>query len=360
MRSSPPPPPQPYAFRMISSKRSPRERLTILDVGHGNCSVLEDSEGVVVVDAGEKGAGLVLFLLEQGISHVDTLILSHADKDHIAGALQLMSEPAVSVGEVRLNSDAQKGSAIWKLLRIALEDAAQRGCSVVVGLHASMSGRFDKGDVRVEVLAPRLADALSGVGAHPASGGPRMTGNSLSAVIRLSRDGEPIALLPGDIDISGLASLVGRSQPGALTAPIAVFPHHGGLPGASSPEALRGFAQMFCRAVQPEHVVFSIGRGRHATPRPEIVDAIRSELDTPHIACTQLSKRCAALAIGSSHHIAPVFARGRASGTCCAGSLVVTTATDPVVNPHASHVSFVLGLVEKPLCMRPEPTAEPP
>ena len=63
--------------------------LYLLDVGHGNSSVLVDTKGTVVVDAGPK-TGLLDFLTSHEIHEIDVLLLSHADRDHIGGAMALL------------------------------------------------------------------------------------------------------------------------------------------------------------------------------------------------------------------------------------------------------------------------------
>ena len=88
------------------------DALVILDVGHGNAAVLLDSGKVVVFDAG-PGSILLEFLREQNISHIDTVLLSHADKDHIGGLSALLASGTVSIGKVRANTDSLKGSNAW-------------------------------------------------------------------------------------------------------------------------------------------------------------------------------------------------------------------------------------------------------
>jgi competence protein ComEC len=58
--------------------------LTILDVGHGNCAVLEDGQRTVVFDCGPK-TGLLEYLTSRTITVLDLVLISHADEDHIAG-----------------------------------------------------------------------------------------------------------------------------------------------------------------------------------------------------------------------------------------------------------------------------------
>lgn len=71
-------------------------RFTILDVGQGQCLLMQSKGRVYVVDCGgdsdERTADLAAeTLLSQGYSHVDGLILTHTDRDHAGGAEYLLS-----------------------------------------------------------------------------------------------------------------------------------------------------------------------------------------------------------------------------------------------------------------------------
>lgn len=66
-------------------------RFTVLDVGQGQCLLMQSKGRVYVVDcggdSGERTANLAAeTLLSQGYSHVDGLILTHTDRDHAGGA----------------------------------------------------------------------------------------------------------------------------------------------------------------------------------------------------------------------------------------------------------------------------------
>lgn len=71
-------------------------RVTVLDVGQGQCILLQSDGKSYLVDCGgdsdtaaaDEAAGL---LLSQGISRLDGLILTHYDADHAAGAMHLLS-----------------------------------------------------------------------------------------------------------------------------------------------------------------------------------------------------------------------------------------------------------------------------
>ena len=74
------------------------------------------------------------------------------------------------------------------------------------------------------------------------------------------------------------------------------------------------FAQRLCGAVNPETVIFSIGRGRYQTPRNEIVKGVKVAAPNYHIVCTQLSGHCAdRLPSSTPSHLSGVPSRGRSS-----------------------------------------------
>ena len=66
------------------------EDLTVhfLDIGQGDCTLLTQGEHAMLIDAGyEKSSDELLALLEkQGVSHLEALVLTHPDADHIGGA----------------------------------------------------------------------------------------------------------------------------------------------------------------------------------------------------------------------------------------------------------------------------------
>ena len=294
--------------------------LTILDVGHGQCVVLEDAIGTVIFDAG-SGSTLLEFLEDSAITEIDAVIISHADADHLSGLLSLLTAATVQVRHVYLNSDATKESDIWEDLRYAIADATTRAATnVTVGVTTTTSAReFTRGDLEIEILYPAPALAMAGPGGSDLKG-RRLTSNSMSIVARVSYRSIPRMLLTGDLDAVGLENLL-EGVP-STRADVLIFPHHGGRPSHADPGK---FANRLSQAVEPDLVIFSIGRGRYQTPRPDIVAGIRSVLPSVTIACTQLSANCAAaLPSNDPTHIASIAARGRSNRSCCAGSIRLT------------------------------------
>lgn len=328
---------------------SEEQTLTILDVGHGNSAVLADEEGVVVIDAGPR-ASLLQHLYDNGVSKIDVMLVSHADEDHIGGLIGILASDSVDVGCVRLNTDSLQGSDAWEDLIYELDCAAHNSeIDFNTSLTTSDSGAFDRGDISLEILGP--SPYLSGKGPggmYGGSSGSRLTTNSISAVIRISKRGRSIALLPGDLDEIGLHDLLQHEID--ASAPVLVFPHHGGLPGKKSD--MTAFATELCDAVKPDTVLFSVGRSSNR-PRSEIVSAVRACSPDVRIACTQLSRQCAdSLPKTNPSHLNNTFAKGREERKCCAGSFVIELLEEKLWPVHSDHKAFIIAEAPKALCRR--------
>jgi competence protein ComEC len=246
--------------------------LYVLDVKHGNSAVLVDDAGVIVIDAGPR-ADLLDFLLEKHLNKIDVLLLSHADDDHIGGAMSLLTSGKIEIKNVYLNTDSIKGSAIWNDLLCTLSDHRKRNeVYFEPSITPNLNGKLDRGRVAVEVLGPSSYLAAKGPGSTDRKK-RKLTSNSVSAVIRLSYNSKPIAIFPSDIDDIGLDNLLEDCRD--LRAWLAVFPHHGGNPGGGD---VTFFVNAFCKAVQPERIIFSIGHNQSNFPSAAVIQAIEKAL----------------------------------------------------------------------------------
>ena len=100
-------------------------RAWILDVGHGNSTVVEDSNHVSIIDGGQKET-LMRFLDERRIHKIDTIIVSHADADHFGGISLLLANSKFRVGQVFVNPDP-RNSKVWEDFVSVMVDAKRRG-----------------------------------------------------------------------------------------------------------------------------------------------------------------------------------------------------------------------------------------
>ena len=287
--------------------------------------------------------------------HIEHIIISHSDKDHAGGAPVLILDDSRTVGTVWFNPDGLKDSDIWERLLRAVHTRVRRcGLDGHQMIHTETGQQLTCGRARLEVIHPSIMMAGSGPTARSALG--RLYSNTLSVVVRVHLTNRPVALLAADMDNKALAHI--QENGWELSAPVLVFPHHGGSSGGKDPQR---FAQLLTSLVQPDLVIFSIkSMLRPANPDPRNVAAVRSAAPSVHIACTQLSVHCHSQdSVAPDEHLGLRPAAGRKGGRCCAGSITIWLEGDSVKYdpPLDNHRSFVESFVTSPICMR-TPSAE--
>jgi competence protein ComEC len=168
-------------------------RLTALDVGQGAAIVIETARHALLFDAGpgpestRAGERIVApYLHANGVSALDTLIVSHPDADHAGGAAAVLE----AVGVRQVLGGLPPGHRLW-----ATGDAM--GAET---LRCAAGQRWQWDGVTFAVLWPRPGPL------------PRES-NARSCVLKVEADGFT-ALLTGDIDAAVERALV-RSETGA-------------------------------------------------------------------------------------------------------------------------------------------------
>lgn len=109
--------------------------LTMLDVGQGDCFVLEEKSGfTAIIDGGSSSVSEVgryridPFLRSHGISTVDFVFLSHADTDHTNGVLELLENQKSNRIKIRylVLTDLEKENEKFDEIRLACKNAGTR------------------------------------------------------------------------------------------------------------------------------------------------------------------------------------------------------------------------------------------
>lgn len=127
-------------------------RVTALDVGQGQCLVLQSAGSTFLVDCGgsyDEGAAdtAARFLLSQGISRIDGLILTHYDRDH-AGGVQYLAH-RVGIGRVYLPRTEDADGTLQSVLE---------ACAEQIEIESHMTIAF--GDAQIQIFPAK--DAGSG------------------------------------------------------------------------------------------------------------------------------------------------------------------------------------------------------
>lgn len=227
---------------VVSPARPPAGEawLTLLDVGQGLSAVVRTRSHSLLFDTGPGfsesfdagGAAVVPFLRASGIQRIDTLIVSHGDKDHIGGLSSVVKQVPVD-----------------KVLTSVPDKVAEFSPGAQV-CRAGQRWEWDGVDFEIIYPIPEL--------------GTR--GNDASCVLRVSTVGTA-ALLPGDIEKRSEKVLLAEKAP-ALRADVLVAPHHGSNTSSSAP---------FLDAVRPEYALFAVGyRNRYGFPKPAVVERYRA------------------------------------------------------------------------------------
>ena len=215
-------------------------RCTFLCVGHGTCAVLElPDERVLLYDCGRMGfprTGVDIvsqYLWHRGISHLDGVVISHADADHynaLPGLVERFSVGEVLVSPFMFDSEAPGVIVLKQRLQ-----SANVPCR-----HLRTHDVMRLGEVTMSVL-------------HPSEN--RMTGsdNANSILLEVEYQGRKI-LLPGDLEPPGLGVVVAEA---ARDVDVVMAPHHG---------SLRSLPERFLQWCSPEWVVVSADEDHFSAP----------------------------------------------------------------------------------------------
>jgi competence protein ComEC len=219
-------------------------RVVAASMGHG-CGVVVRSPGgrCLVYDAGRLGApraarrAMEGVLWDEGLGHIDTLVISHADADHFNAVPDLIER--FSIGEIVV-SDAflrRDTAAVGEMLLLA------RQARIPIRTVAADDSFPLDATCRVRVLHPRHRDDAAQRMER------RTPDNEASIVMAVEAAGRRL-LLTGDLEGDALETFVAA---GPDACDVLVAPHHGSF--TSLPPDI-------ARATAPEVVVVSGPGGR--------------------------------------------------------------------------------------------------
>lgn len=205
--------------------------LTVLDVGQGLSVVVQTHQHTLIYDAGpnmggnDAGERIVLpYLRTQGIKHVDAMVISHGDNDHIGGAKAIIN--ALPVLEIKTSVPEKFPETLVT--------------TCLAGQHWEWDG------VNFTFLYP--------------SGRDLGLNNDSSCVLKIENSKHKV-LLTGDIERYAEERLLAESAD--LSADILIAPHHG-----SKTSAIPAFLE----AVHPTVVLYATGYlNRYHFPHAEVV-----------------------------------------------------------------------------------------
>lgn len=208
-------------------------KVTFLDVGQGDASLIQTAEGeTVLIDGGEDPSRLESLLAQNGVQRIDLLVLTHPHFDHVGGLAEIIANHPV--GMVLDSGQPHTSAAYLKFLKTVDQQKipyklARRG------------QRFELKKIRLEVLHPPPEFII----------GTASDLNNNSIVLKLIY-GEMTFLFTGDIGQEGELSILSSSDTQQLKADVLKVPHHGSSSSGDS---------KFIQVVRPEVAVISVGQG---------------------------------------------------------------------------------------------------
>ena len=215
-------------------------RVTFLDVGQGDATLIQVPQGSMLVDQGPPEANVAQQLRRFGIRELSLLVLTHPQRDHVGGAAEVLSST-----RVRIVLDPRLASTVPEE-RAAIAEAKEQHVRVVT---ARPGLEYAVGKLRVRVLWP------------DGPGVPSEDPN-LRATVCLVSYGEVDVLLGADAESPVLLPL--RLPP----VEILKVSHHGSA-DAQLPTLLR--------QVRPNVAVISVGEGNtYGHPTPETLAALEA------------------------------------------------------------------------------------
>lgn len=214
-------------------------RVTVLDVGQGQCILLQSQGRTYLVDCGGDSDTVAAdtaaeVLLSQGISRLDGMILTHYDRDHAGGAGNLLQRIDTDLLLLPGYDESGVGQDLAELTdgtMIFVKEDRQLSC----------------GDLQITVFGPIFAEASNE--------------NSLCV---LFRTGNCDILITGDRSGLGERSLLRHAE--LPQVDVLIAGHHG---------SQYSTCEELLDAVQPEVVVISVGENHYGHPAQETLDRIR-------------------------------------------------------------------------------------
>ncbi|BDH62359.1 DNA internalization-related competence protein ComEC/Rec2 [Lysinibacillus sp. PLM2] len=237
-------------------------KISFVNVGQGDCILIElpYKEEVYLIDTGgvlrfeqeewkksdtpyEIGRQIVVpYLKGKGISHINKLILTHADSDHVEGAEELLKE--FTVGEIHVSPNSYKAEALGEMLT----EAKKRR----IPIKEQMAGtKWQVGGITFHYLWPSDIE---------------YEGNDDSLVLYV-KNGSFRALFVGDLELEGETGVL-QKYPQIQNIQLLKVGHHGSKTSSS---------QSFLSRLKPSLSIISAGKdNRYGHPHIEVMERFQS------------------------------------------------------------------------------------
>lgn len=215
-----------------------------LDIGQGDCTLIRQGDHAMLIDAGNnsKGTTVQAYLENQGIDHLDYVIGTHPDADHIGGLDVIIYK--FDCDEVWM-PDYSKDTRTYDDV---IQAVKAKDYQIT---HPKAGDEYALGEARVTVVCP-VKDSYGS------------NANDYSIGVRV-QFGENSFLFTGDAEEHSEEDMTASGE--NLNADVYKAAHHGSRTANT---------EDFLKAVDPQYVVFSCGEGNtYGHPHAEVLNRLR-------------------------------------------------------------------------------------
>ena len=224
-----------------------------IDVGQGDCELIEAQGHFLLIDGGERGSEekIVKYLRQQGVERLDYVVSTHPHSDHMGGLAYGVLE-AFPVGTVIAPRFSPENTPTTQTYEKFLDAVTELVANGTAAKYARPGDAYPLGDASITILGPLKEDGKNY--------------NNDSVVVRVDYQNST-ALFMGDAEKSVEAALVKEYGEG-LRADLLKAGHHGSKTSSN---------EDFLRAVRPSDIVISCGLGNsYGHPSPEVLERCKA------------------------------------------------------------------------------------
>ncbi len=220
--------------------------LHFIDVGQGDCTLIESKGHFALIDAGEysERKKVISYLSKEGVDYLDFIVSTHPHSDHCGSLSEVIRYFDT---DVLISPDAEGTSSSWEYV---LDAADERGVEYET---PELYDTYKVGAATITVLSPASNAVYSNLNNY--------------SIVTMIEYGNTSFLLTGDAEALVEKELVKSGYD--LSADVLKCGHHGS--STSSCES-------FLNAVNPDAAIISCGKDNdYGHPHMEVINSLESQ-----------------------------------------------------------------------------------